>query len=232
MTNNLSKVRNFKVYPQILGTNAQTCHKIIELTLRVNLDHEVDNIEKDQRFKHCSEETLMRVRNEVARKCKILRLLRETRHPSIYNYGVLRKLYHNAKVRCIGFSKGRNKKTPVPMSVKTIQAQITQATSQIEREMRTASERNSEAETPQELIEKLQRLEKLLYSVWTQEKQMRWAKWVRKLNLLDHSKATRAFYSELKRKNFKQEQPSPILNEKGQLSTSLRECMTNWRNFY
>ena len=78
-----------------------------------------------------------------------------------------------------------------------------------------ASEKNAEAETPQELIEKLQRLEKMLYSVWTQEKQMRWAKWVRKLNQLDHSKATRAFYSELKRKNFKQEQPSPILNEKG-----------------
>ena len=38
MTNNLSMVRNFKVHPEILGTNAQTCHKIIELKLRVNLE--------------------------------------------------------------------------------------------------------------------------------------------------------------------------------------------------
>ena len=232
MTNNLRKVRNFKVYPQILGTNAQTCHKIIELTLKVNLNHEAENTAKVQRFKYCSDESLTRVRNEVARKCKILRLLRETRQPSIYNYGVLRKLYHNAKVRCIGFSKRRNKKAPVPMSVKTVQAQITQATSQIEREKRKASERNSKFETPQELIEKLQRLEKALYSVWTQEKQMRWAKWVRQLNQLGYSQATRAFYSELKRKNFKEEQPGPIVNEKGQLSTSLTECITNWKNYY
>ena len=68
--------------------------------------------------------------------------------------------------------------------------------------------------------------------MWTQEKQIRWAKWVRKLNNLDHSKATRAFYSELKRKNFEQEHLGPIVNEKGKLSTSLEECMTNWRNFY
>ena len=121
----------------------------------------------------------MRVKNEIARKCKILRLLRGTRQPSIYNYNVLRKLYHNAKVRCIGFSKRRSKKAPVPMSVKTVQAQVTQMASQIESEKRRAGEKNTGAETIQELIEKLQRLENVLYTVWTQEKQTRWAKWVK-----------------------------------------------------
>ena len=61
---------------------------------------------------------------------------------------------------------------------------------------------------------------------------MRWAKWVRKLNQLGFSQATRAFYTELKRKNFEEEQSGPIVNEKGQLSTSLKECITNWENYY
>ena len=232
MTNNLSQVKNFNVCPQILGTNAHTCHKIIELTLKRKLDQEVKATEKVQRFRYCSDESLMRVRNEVARKCKILRLLRGPRNPSIYNYSVLRKLYHNAKVKCIGFSKRRHKKAPVPISVKTMQAQVIQMTSQIEREQRRVSERKTRAKTPQELIEKLQRLEKELYTVWTQEKQIRWAVWVKKLNKLDHSKATRAFYSELNRKKSEHEQLGPIINEKGQLSTNLEECMTNWRSFY
>ena len=105
-------------------------------------------------------------------------------------------------------------------------------TSQIEREQRRVSERKTREKTLQELIEKLQRLEKELYTVWTQEKQIRWAVWVKKLNKLDHSKATRAFYSELKRKKSEHEQLGPIINEKGQLSTNLEECMTNWRSFY
>ena len=68
----------------------------------------------------------MRVRNEVAIKCKFLRLLRGSRPPSTYNYKVLSRLYHNAKVKCIGYSKGRYKTDPVPVAVKTVQAQVKQ----------------------------------------------------------------------------------------------------------
>ena len=239
MTNNLSQVKSFVVYPEILGTNAQTCHKIIELTLNSKLNHEAKTTEKAQRFRYCSEESLMRVRNEVARKCKLLRLIRGERKPSVYNYNVLRKLYHNAKVKCIGYSKKRHKKAPVPISVKTVQAQIIQTTNQIEREKTRVSniktkvsKRKIDAEALKKQIGKLQRLEKELYVVWDQEKQIRWAKWVKKLNKLNLAKATRAFYSELKRKNLEQEQLGPIVNEEGQLSTNLEECMENWRGFY
>ena len=34
LTNNMSLVQNFKVMPNILGANAQTCHKIMQLTIR------------------------------------------------------------------------------------------------------------------------------------------------------------------------------------------------------
>ena len=113
------------------------------------------------------------------------------------------------------------------MSVKTVQAHVKQVTSQIEREMRRTDVRNTEETNTRELCGKLQRLEKVLYTVWNKEKQIRWTKWVRKLNMLDHSKATRAFYSELKRKNMVEEQLGPIVNESGELSTTLAECMTN-----
>ena len=66
----------------------------------------------------------------------------------------------------------------------------------------------------------------------SQEKQIRWALWVKKLNKLEHSKARRAFYSELKRKKSEQEQLGPIVNEKGQLSKSIEECTAKWRNNY
>ena len=118
------------------------------------------------------------------------------------------------------------------MSVKTVQAQVKQITSQISWVLRQARDRKTGEEEAQELIEKLHRMEKELYTVWKQEKHRRWANWVRKLNNLDHSKATRAFYAELKTKKTEQEQPGPIVNEEGELSTSLKECMENWRSFY
>ena len=136
MSNNLTQVKNFEVNSQTLGSNAQTCHKIIELTLGTKQDTNGSITDKVKKFRYCSEESVMRVRNEVARKCKILRLIREQRLHSIYNYNVLSKLYYNAKVKCIGFSKEQCKKVPVPMTVKTVQAQVIQVTAQIETKLR------------------------------------------------------------------------------------------------
>ena len=118
------------------------------------------------------------------------------------------------------------------MAVKTVQAQVKQVTNQISRELRMNGDSGTSMKKAQELIEKLKRLEQELYTVWKQEKHRRWSKWVRKLNNLDHSKASRAFYAELKSKNTEEEHMGPIVNEKGQLSTSLTECLENWRSFY
>ena len=83
MTNNISRVKNFKVYPKILGTNAQTCQKIIELTLRIETYREEKNTENVKKFRYCTDEATMRARKAVAIKCKFLRLLRGSRPPSI-----------------------------------------------------------------------------------------------------------------------------------------------------
>ena len=70
----------------MLGVNAQTCHKIIQLTLRRTAD-QPRNVKKPfKKFKHCTEEALLRVKGEVARKLKTLRLIRGDRKPKIYTY--------------------------------------------------------------------------------------------------------------------------------------------------
>ena len=99
---------------------------------------------------------------------------------------------------------------------------------------RISSERNIPRVSKRisELIQKHQLLEKDLYAVWTEEKQTQWALWLKKLNNLDYTKATREFYTELRHRNSQVEEFGPIKNEEGVLSTSIEECLGNWRAFY
>ena len=63
-------------------------------------------------------------------------------------------------------------------------------------------------------------------------KHLKWEQWIKKLNLLDHQKATRKFYAEMRGNNTEDELFGPIKNEKGKLSTTLEECLENWRSYY
>ena len=136
LTNSISKVQNFEVKPEILGVNAQTCHKIIQLTLRSKERQEMRENNVLTKLRHCSAEALTRVKREVAKNCKILRLLRGEKPPNIYTYKTIRRIYTNAKVKYIGYRKGRRKQVPVPMAVRTIQAKINETAELIERAKR------------------------------------------------------------------------------------------------
>ena len=96
LSNSLAHIRNFKVRPQMLGASAQTCHKII--TLRVNMRGNENRkpMKKVKKLRHCSQELLLRVKSEVAKRVKILRLIRGDKKPCIYNYSVLRRIYKQA----------------------------------------------------------------------------------------------------------------------------------------
>ena len=52
------------------------------------------------------------------------------------------------------------------------------------------------------------------------------------MNKLDHIKATREFYKEIRSKCAEEEELGPIVNEEGKLSTTLKECLENWKNYY
>ena len=75
LTNNLRQVISFEVKPHMLGANAQTAHKVIKLTIETKEEVQKCKKEKIKKLRHCSREALIRVRGEVARKCKTLRML-------------------------------------------------------------------------------------------------------------------------------------------------------------
>ena len=231
LTNSLADIRSFNVKPQTLGASVQTCHKIITLNVNIKGTKRSRPLNTVKKFRHCSQDLLLRVKSEVARKIKILRLIRGTKKPQIYTYKVLRRLYHNAKVKIVGFRKMSSRAAPVPTSVKTVQAQMNQTMSRIER-VSAEGNKDIEHKTTQDLIQRYQRLENQLYAVWTEERQTQWAEWLRKLNSLDNHKATRAFYAELRQKTIEAEEFGPIVNEEGELSTSIEECLENWKAFY
>ena len=179
ITNCLSTVRNFEVNPDILGANAQTCHKIIQLTLRTKVSHEKNTTETLKKFRHCTAESSIRVKGEVAKKLKTLRVLRGERLPSFYTYKTISRIYNNAKVKYIGYRKGKRKKAPIPMVVRTMQAKIKQTIALIDRERRMEEGKFVNAERVELLIQRYQILEKELYEVWRIEKHQRWAQWIK-----------------------------------------------------
>ena len=93
LSNSLSQIKSFTVRPQILGASAQTCHKIITLMLNATVEENMRTTKKAKKFRHCSQESLLRVKGEVARNLKILRVIRGNKVPSFCNYKVLRKIY-------------------------------------------------------------------------------------------------------------------------------------------
>ena len=157
---------------------------------------------------------------------------RGTRTPGIYNYKVISRLYHNAKVKCIGFRKGGRPKPPVPIAVRMQQISLNKTAAEINELSRLMADEKKTQETLGLLIQKYQLQEKKLYELSNIENNRIWAEWIRKLNALDHNKATRAFYRELNHRNCEAVQLGPIINSNGQLSTTIEECLENWRKFY
>ena len=124
----------------ILGVNAQTAHKAIQLTINSNKVVEKEAIKKQKRLRHCSREAQIRIRGEVARKLKMLRLIRGKRLPTIYNYRVLKRIYQNAKIKNIGYRKKERNVAPTSIPIKTTQAMLMQTADQINRVMRIERE--------------------------------------------------------------------------------------------
>ena len=179
LTNNIRQVKKIEVLPQILGANAQTAHKIIKLTIETKQVKQKQKLEKVKRLRHCSREALIRVRGEVARKCKTLRMLRRNKTDKAYKYNIIRRIYHNAKVKYIGYRKEGSKEAPLTMAIKTTQARIKQTIAQIEREKR--EDRGGQRSTKQieVLMQRYQIQEKELYKIWLTEKHQRWVQWIK-----------------------------------------------------
>ena len=175
---------------------------------------------------------MLRVKGEVAKKCKTLRLLRGERLPSIHTYDIISRIYENAKVKYIGYRKGSRKIAPATTVIRTIQAKINQTIALIERERRREGENRENRKQLKILMHRYLLLEKELYNQWEIEKQQKWSQWIKKLNSLDYKKATRIFYSEIRSKKMEVEHFGPIVDREGRLSTTLEESIENRRSYY
>ena len=178
LTNNISQIKDFEVKQDILEVNAQTAHKAIQLSIKSNIIEEKCEKMKQKRLRHCSREALIRVRGEVERKLKMLRLIRGKRLSNIYNYRVLKRIYKNAKVKNIGYRKQGRNVTPSSMPIKTTQAKLMQTAGQINRVMRTEGEGQRRLKKIDALIQRYHILEKEIFEIWKREKQERWEQWI------------------------------------------------------
>ena len=189
LANNIRSVKEFRVLPQILGVNAQTCHKILKLTIGTRLKKESERQEKALKFRHCTFEALLKVKGSVARRMKILRLIRKQTtpgaHRSIYRYEIVSRMYRNAKKKYIGYRNKRKKIVPATLVIRTLQEKIKETNAMIEKESVQLKEEDMVVnEGIDALVNRLSILENELYKQWTVNQHRKFAKWLGKLNKL------------------------------------------------
>ena len=220
LSNSVSFIKSFEVMSTILGANAQTCHKVLKLTMDWRIRAESNSSSKTEKIRYCTDEVLRKVNTQVAEQMRQLRVVRGTRKPSIFQYGVLRRLYYNAKLKFVGLHRKREPRIVLSWPIRTLQEKIGQMKMMM----------GIQATDLQ--LWRLQSLEKQLHKSWELERHKKFANWLKKLNVLGHQRATRSFFAELKSRNGYAEVFGPIRNKKGQISTSLKQSLKNWREFY
>ena len=104
LTNSIKHVKTFQVKRDIFGASAQTAHKIIQVTILANFGQQHNSKRKIKKFRYCTHEALLRIKGEVAKKCRMSRLITGDRHPN-YKYETIRRMYENVKIKYISNSK-------------------------------------------------------------------------------------------------------------------------------
>ena len=160
---------------------------------------------------------MTKIKEKVSKRISRLISLRPA-CDKIYKYQILVRVYNNVKKSILGFRKRSVfSRKPSPM-IKKLQNEI---------DIVTVRSKDTEFRNF-----RLKLLHKRLLNQWSLEKQLKFKRWLSKLNKLGYSRATRSFYAELNSKSIIPEQIRPIRDLNGMLSTCLAECLKNWRDFY
>ena len=147
--------------PQILGASAQTCHKVLKLSLRAKEEQKKETLSEKHKFRHCKNKDILMVKRDVAKRIRLLTILKGKNTPKIYQYDVLRRIYLQAKERLIGYKKPQQNIIPLSFPVKTMQEEI---------QLTNARIRSGDGDTAF-LINTLRIQEKQLYACWTKDRQ-------------------------------------------------------------
>ena len=67
LANSLTTILAFEVLPQILGASAQTCHKVLKLRLRSKEDIKEEPTNEAEKFRHCENMDVLKVKRDVAK---------------------------------------------------------------------------------------------------------------------------------------------------------------------
>ena len=226
MASSLHNVLNFKVLPDVLGTNLQTCHKIIVLELEFRrktpiLSRTQYPQQKRPQFKHATYQSLLNVRSRVQSKLRDIEFIRSLIGQQMQpTYTALLKLYFAAKVKYLGFKRKKSRHNYISDKVKDLQNQILVSTRRFEKDKSDLS------------LLLLQQLQKSLNEQYRMDETNRFHSWLSKLNTLDYAGSTREFYSQLHWKHGDRTMPGPIKSVSGKLSGSWSESFENWENFY
>ena len=137
----------------------------------------------------------------------------------VYQYKNITRIYWNAKKKFLDFKKLKNKQAFSTPLFKKLQKEIMAVTATYRRDKTEA------------LAFKLMLLHQKLLDKWRLEKQLKFKAWLSKLNKLGYHRATRSFYAELNSRSNTPDKIRPIRNKLGILSTSLAECLKNWREY-
>ena len=133
LTNRLTDIKSFEVLPQILGASAQTSHKVLKLIVTTKTEQIRQTEAKKKKFRHCNNNALRMIKGDVARRIRLLTIIRGKSKDNIYKYDVLRRLYRNAKKRVIGYKRPQHRWITTSLSVKTMQEKIRLTNAKIRR---------------------------------------------------------------------------------------------------
>ena len=214
MASSLHNILNFKVLPDILGTNIQTCHKIVVLEIEFRRKTALHSRthhpqQKRPRFKYATYKNLLKIRSRVHSKLRDIEFIRSLVGQQMQpTYTALLKLYFAAKVKYLGFKRERSNYNHITDKAKDLQNLILVHTRRFEKDKSDLS------------LLLLQQLQKSLNEQCRIDETKRFHLWLSKLNTLDHPGSKREFYSQLNWKYRDRTTPGPIKNANGKLSSS------------
>ena len=218
LTNSTESVQSFEIEPTPFGANCQTCHKALTTTLFLKPFQKVSiSAPRRTRYGKTTSKKHSKIISEVTTKVSLL-----MSNGASPGYSQLISIFANAKRRILGIRPTDTQQKPSPLSstMVLLQNKFSNAIKNLERNKSKFS------------LFIVENLEKLIDSHYKYEQNLKFSTWIKKMNDLDFHRRTRAFFSEIRKKQKVKEEIGPICDRDGNLSDNLNDTLKNWSEYY
>ena len=213
ITNSLQTVSNFKVLRLNMGVTSQTCHKALELSIKLALKPVKNKIPPYQIFNSPGNRHKKYLSSIL---CKFLDLTQISIPDHYHN---IQSLFIDVKHQVLGFYEYIDRKKRNSQEIQNLQKNFKASLDLMSAEKTAVS------------VIRAKISEKALYLCFTKQRDMKYRTWLKKLESLDYSQRTRLLFSELRAKNRGLETFNAIKNREGTLSKSQEECLSYWKEY-